>query len=179
MQTELSYTEIDIASHFNLSFGEFDNNDVHLFEDKGDDVTCVHITSFDDLKESIDNLIRSNINAVTLDHLNTIELCEILNRAIMNNKSIELSVYTYDNFAVAKNNMLNIFPSYSENQSLISHMLYNKFEQINKICHVIFDFYLRVCQFSLFFEEKETINNHLDLRNYLKNHVKIRLIKFS
>lgn len=94
-------------------------------------------------------------------------------------RKIDISVYSYSSFDIAKENMINIFPSYSDNQSLISHMLYNKFEQTNKICQVIFDFYLRSCSFYKFFENKEILESKKNLINFLKENVTIRLINFS
>lgn len=179
MEKELTYTESDITSHFNFIFKEFNDDNTDLFQEKGSDTIDVHISSFEDLKDSIDNLLRYNQSCLVIDHLNVIELCELIYNAMSTGRKIHISIYSYASFDIAKENMINIFPSYSDNQSLISHMLYNKFDQTNKICQVIFDFYLRSCSLFNFFENKEIVNHRKDLVKFLKENVTIKLINFS
>lgn len=117
----------------------------------------VVITPFEDLKESFDRLIQQDANYVCINAIGIMDIVSLAEKAMSGAfKNIEFVFVTYDNFDIARANIVHHSPVLEKIEHLVAFMISSKFISFKKSISSAIEFLMTCERYAHIINHNET-----------------------
>lgn len=149
-----------------------------LSDDQKLDTITIIVTPFEDLRESFDRLTQSRAKTICLSDVGMMDIVPLFEQVLNNEYSrIDFVFAGYENFEIARGNMINYNPVLERIDHISSFMISRKFEQLRHSMIAVLEFYFFPQNFYHVYHDNETkMNEYCDL---VKDKISLRVVNLN
>lgn len=142
------------------------------------DTLLIVVSAFEDLRDAYDALYANDDHFICVSAISLFDIVSIVEKISRDYyKSVKILFPVYQNFNVAKINMLNYNPILEKIDHLSSFIIALRFEQHKKSVAAIVEFLLTCSQFyCINHDDVKNINEYVDI---VHNNIEVSIVKFK